>query len=73
MRENLIFLFNVIPGGQSIQYYKMIIPLFDPNNILLFPIEAKRQLLNTLPFYSIGTMAILFSGAYAVFRKKDFK
>ncbi len=73
LRENLIFLFNVMPSGQAIQYCDMIIPLFNPDNILLFLSEEKMQLLNTLPFYSAGTIAVLLSGAYVIFRKKDFR
>ncbi|MBQ3489937.1 MAG: hypothetical protein IJA86_05055 [Clostridia bacterium] len=72
MRENLIFLFNIIPSGQSIQYYKMIKPLLNPNNIIIFISEEKMQLLNTLPYYSAGTILTLLSGAYIAFRKKDF-
>ncbi len=72
MRENLTFIVNVIPIGQAIQYNEWVAPLFNPLNIRIL-IGEEEKLLNTMPFYSLGTTIVLLAGAYVVFRKKDFK
>ncbi|MCI7351208.1 MAG: ABC transporter permease subunit [Ruminococcus sp.] len=72
MRENLTFIVNIIPIGQAIQYNEWVVPLFDPINVRILMGEEEK-LLNTMPFYSIGTTIVLLAGAYVIFRKKDFK
>ena len=72
MRENLTFIVNVIPIGQAIQYNEWVAPLFDPINVRILMGEEEK-LLNTMPFYSLGTTIVLLAGAYVIFRKKDFK
>lgn len=72
MRENLTFIVNVIPSGQVIQYNKWVAPLFDPLNIRIL-VGEEEHLLNTMPFYSLGTTIVLLAGAYIIFRKKDLK
>ena len=72
LRENLTFIVNIIPIGQAIQYNEWVVPLFDPINVRIL-IGEEEKLLNTMPFYSIGTTIVLLAGAYVVFRKKDFK
>lgn len=72
LRENLTFIVNIIPIGQAIRYNEWVVSLFDPLNIRIL-IGEEEKLLNTMPFYSIGTTIVLLAGAYVIFRKKDFK
>ena len=72
LRENLTFIVNIIPIGQAIQYNDWVTPLFDPLNVKIL-IGEEEKLLNTMPFYSLGTTVVLLAGDYVIFRKKDFK
>ncbi len=73
VREKLTFAFNIIPIGQAMEYNSMVVPLFDPLNVIASVDEESAKTLNTLPLYSVGTSLVLLAGAYVLFRKKDIK
>lgn len=73
LRENLIFIVNLIPISQAGKLNEMVVPLFDPINIKLAVSEEDAKILSTYPIYSIGTTLVLLAGAYLFFRKKDLK
>jgi len=73
LREKLIFAFNIIPIGQAMEYNSIVVPLFDPLNVIASVDEENAKMLNTLPLYSVGTSLVLIAVAYVLFRKKDIK
>ena len=72
-REIYTALVNIFPIGQSIQYTELSDPIFSKQNTILYISAEAKEKLFILPMYSIGTSAFLLTGAYVIFKKKDFK
>lgn len=73
LRDVYSFFKFIIPHGQAIDYLRMVYPWLEPINITLRLTEEETMLLNTLPFYSIGTTLAFFSLGYFGFKKKEQK
>ena len=73
LRDFYSFFKFIIPHGQAIDYLRMVYPWLEPINITLRLTEEETMLLNTLPFYSIGTTLAFFSLGYFGFKKKEQK
>ena len=73
LRDVYNFFKRIIPHGQAIDYLRMVYPWLEPINVTLHLTEEEASLLNTLPFYSIGTICASFALGYIGFRKKELK
>lgn len=73
LRDVYNFFKRIIPHGQAIDYLRMVYPWLEPINVTLQLTEEEASLLNTLPFYSIGTICASFALGYIGFRKKEIK